>query len=338
MNTVSITRGSFLVALVVTLGLFVSIIPFSAHAATCSFARDLKFGMVGEDVLCLQQYLNASGFTIAETGVGSKGKETDEFKKLTEAALVKWQETNGVTPASGMFGPKSRAAYLILSNNGTTITGVKPTPAPTVSQTIITPNTTHVKPTSTVPVVKTETKSAEEVKAREALKNAISAIEDAENAIDDNADAKDISSAKENLADAKSDLVKAVRIFLKNEYTKSVKSAKDAEDTATNALDTATQAKKKVKDAISSIGKKGGGDYDVAKMLKSARKELKNARNDVHDASENGDNVRKSVKKLDKAEKLLDDAGNAMDNDDENEAGDIINEASDLINDARGLL
>ena len=64
-----------------------------AHAAAaCSFTRDLAVGVAdGEDIRCLQQYLNSTGFTVAPSGVGSRGHETPQFKDLTKAAVAAWQ-------------------------------------------------------------------------------------------------------------------------------------------------------------------------------------------------------------------------------------------------------
>jgi peptidoglycan hydrolase-like protein with peptidoglycan-binding domain len=57
-----------------------SLVALDASAATnCSFTRDLEIGSTGEDVRCLQKYLNANGFKIADSGVGSPGNETSPF-------------------------------------------------------------------------------------------------------------------------------------------------------------------------------------------------------------------------------------------------------------------
>ena len=55
-------------------------------ATACSFAKDLTLGSTGDDVKCLQQYLNAAGYTVATTGVGSSGSETTYFGSLTQMA------------------------------------------------------------------------------------------------------------------------------------------------------------------------------------------------------------------------------------------------------------
>jgi hypothetical protein len=82
----------------------------SSTSGTYVFTRDLKLGSTGADVLALQQYLNAHGFTIATSGSGSPGNETTYFGPSTQAALIKYQIAHGITPANGYFGTKTRAA------------------------------------------------------------------------------------------------------------------------------------------------------------------------------------------------------------------------------------
>ena len=77
---------------------------------TAAFARNLELGMTGEDVKALQQWLNANGYRVASSGPGSPGNETSKFGGATRSALIKFQKANGITPAAGYFGPKTRAA------------------------------------------------------------------------------------------------------------------------------------------------------------------------------------------------------------------------------------
>jgi hypothetical protein len=70
-----------------------------------SFTTALTVGNFGDEVKNLQEYLNQHGFTIAATGPGSAGSETTYFGALTKDALIKFQESSGITPASGYFGP-----------------------------------------------------------------------------------------------------------------------------------------------------------------------------------------------------------------------------------------
>ncbi|MDO8655387.1 MAG: sortase, partial [bacterium] len=82
-----------------------------AHAQSGSpytFTRDLTVGSTGDDVKALQQFLNSHGTQVAATGFGSSGNETTYFGKATRVALIRWQKANGVSPAAGYFGSKSR--------------------------------------------------------------------------------------------------------------------------------------------------------------------------------------------------------------------------------------
>jgi nitrogen fixation protein FixH len=56
------------------------------------FARNLKVGSSGADVLQLQKFLNSNGFIIARTGAGSTGKETTLYGAATKAAVKAFQE------------------------------------------------------------------------------------------------------------------------------------------------------------------------------------------------------------------------------------------------------
>lgn len=87
--------------------------PAGTGSGACTFTRALSQGVsAGNDVKCLQQYLNGAGNAkIAASGAGSPGNETTTFGSLTKAAVAKWQAANGVSPASGYFGTLSQAKY-----------------------------------------------------------------------------------------------------------------------------------------------------------------------------------------------------------------------------------
>lgn len=87
----------------------VTAVPKPVVTNTYQFTRTLSQGMSGDDVEELQKYLNTHGFTIAVFGPGSRGNETRYFGGLTQAALKRFQGANGITPAVGYFGPKTRA-------------------------------------------------------------------------------------------------------------------------------------------------------------------------------------------------------------------------------------
>jgi hypothetical protein len=81
-----------------------------------TFSRFLSFGMTGSDIKQLQIFLNNNGFTVANSGPGSKGKETNYYGPATKAAIVKFQEAHakeiltpqGLKKGNGVFGPATR--------------------------------------------------------------------------------------------------------------------------------------------------------------------------------------------------------------------------------------
>lgn len=102
-----------------------------APATSCTFTRSLTVGVKGDDVKCLQQYLNGAGHQVASSGSGSSGNETTYFGSLTQAAVAKWQAANGVSPAAGYFGPISRAKYSsLVASAPAPAPSPTPTPAP----------------------------------------------------------------------------------------------------------------------------------------------------------------------------------------------------------------
>ncbi len=80
------------------------------------FNRDLKLGDRGPDVKLLQQLLNQWGFTVAVSGPGSPGNESELFGASTRDALIRFQEANravllepyGLSNGTGYFGAASR--------------------------------------------------------------------------------------------------------------------------------------------------------------------------------------------------------------------------------------
>lgn len=76
----------------------------SASANYAPFTKNLSLGSRGDDVARLQQYLEEGGYLTMPAGA-SYGY----FGKLTQKALIAYQKDNDITPASGYFGPKTRA-------------------------------------------------------------------------------------------------------------------------------------------------------------------------------------------------------------------------------------
>jgi peptidoglycan hydrolase-like protein with peptidoglycan-binding domain len=75
----------------------------SGSSMTYDFTSDLTVGSTGADVSSLQQLLINKGYLTAVSA------PTGYFGTLTQAAVAAFQAANGITPAAGYFGPKTRA-------------------------------------------------------------------------------------------------------------------------------------------------------------------------------------------------------------------------------------
>jgi hypothetical protein len=84
-----------------------------------NFTTDLTVGSKGAGVTALQNILVAKGHLVMPVGVAF-----GTFGAATKAAVIKWQMSAGITPASGLVGPKSRAALNAASGISTTGTGM----------------------------------------------------------------------------------------------------------------------------------------------------------------------------------------------------------------------
>lgn len=80
------------------------------------FTQDLELGDSHPEVKLLQQFLNNNGYSVAPSGPGSKGQETEMFGYATRAALARFQRDNSIVPAVGNFGPITRDLINSLSN------------------------------------------------------------------------------------------------------------------------------------------------------------------------------------------------------------------------------
>ncbi len=72
---------------------------------TSAISSDLTVGASGNSVVVLQQALVAQGYLVMPSGVAM-----GYFGSLTKAAVMRWQAAHGV-PATGYFGPLSRAKF-----------------------------------------------------------------------------------------------------------------------------------------------------------------------------------------------------------------------------------
>ncbi len=78
-------------------------------SSTAPFTKNLFLGVLDNEVVRLQQYLNSHGFILAKIGAGSPGKETRYFGPITQSAVARFQKANKIIPSAGYFGPKTRA-------------------------------------------------------------------------------------------------------------------------------------------------------------------------------------------------------------------------------------
>ena len=82
-----------------------------------TFKNNLRLGMLSEDIRYLQRFLNShAGTKVADTGLGSPGRETNYFGALTKAAVIKFQNMYtsevlsqwGLTKGNGYVGQSTR--------------------------------------------------------------------------------------------------------------------------------------------------------------------------------------------------------------------------------------
>ncbi len=92
----------------------------STAAPAASFTKDLTIGSTGADVTALQNWLISGGYSVPAGATGYFGEQT-------KMALAAYQAKVGITPASGYFGPITRAkvnmAAPSTSTTGSTSTG-----------------------------------------------------------------------------------------------------------------------------------------------------------------------------------------------------------------------
>lgn len=290
-----------------------------AEASTCEFTRDLKLNDKGEDVRCLQEYLNSTDYYISLVGAGSKGKETDTFGPKTESSLILWQMANNVSPTQGYFGAKSQAKYKELTKTTQTVT------TPTVNNSnensaLIANLNAQIESLKNQLSNQNQTETKKSTEEKDSIKNikeALNMIKDAEEAIDDS---KDKNEAEDILEDAKEDFYDAVVYFFENNFTKANKLAKNALEEAEEAYEEAG----------------GETEEDEAdEAIEKAISRIDKAESKIEKAEEDDDvDTDDAWDLLEEAEDLLDEAEEAFDDEDYEEAIDIANEAKETADDA----
>ncbi len=101
----------------------VVILAIDPYFPLCEIVRPLTLGSTGEDVRCLQRYLNYAGFSVAAAGPGSRGLESQYFGTFTRQAVMRWQNTfasqvlspSGIVSGTGYWGPLSQGYYVRLA-------------------------------------------------------------------------------------------------------------------------------------------------------------------------------------------------------------------------------
>lgn len=318
-NTYIIKSARYAALGVVTFLLFFigQLSPVSA-ATSCDFTRDLEVGVDGEDVRCLQKYLNDAGFQLAETGPGAPGSETTLFRDGTKAAVIKWQTANSVSPASGYFGTLSRAKYAAISDGASSSSGSSSSSVDAQRAEILA-RIAALQSGGSSSQTTTTTAVSQSVTVK-ALKNAIAAIREAEEQIEDALDdGLGIGRADDRIVDARDDFYSAIEAYLDGNNQRALSMAENAIDNALDAFEDA------------------GGETEedeVEDYLDELADDIDDAWDTVEAADDDGDDVRESEELLEEAEDLLDDAEQALDDGDFDEARDIGDDVEDLIDDA----
>ncbi len=115
-------------------------------AVGASFTTDLTVGSTGPQVVALQQMLVAQGHLVMPAGVAY-----GYFGSLTKAAVMRWQAANGV-PATGYFGPISRAKANGMGGATGTVPGTTIGGGTTVGGSITTPGVEGILTATLAPV------------------------------------------------------------------------------------------------------------------------------------------------------------------------------------------
>ncbi len=306
------------------LGLMITLLPTYSEAASCSFTRNLELGDLGEDVKCLQQYLNGAGYTVSDVGAGSVGKETDEFKSLTKEALIRWQTANKISPASGYFGPLSRGVYERLmkatpsdeTSNNNADKGLADSLLAKLKSLQEKQATEGVSVNATNTSVTT---TADQKSVHNLLKDTLDAVDDAKEAIDESDDADAIEEAEDNLEDAENRLFAGLRSYLSGDYLEAIDILKRALSSAEDAIEEAggSSVKQEAKDLIDEMGDR----LDEVEDL-------------IDEADEEGESVSEAEDLFEEAEDLLDEAEEIYDEEDYDEALDLAEEVEDLLDEA----
>lgn len=82
---------------------------YPSYGTNVTIVRDLTIGSYGADVQALEAFLRARGYMVSQ-GVGY-------FSTATRDGVARFQAASGIFPASGYFGPVTRAYFNMLSGS-----------------------------------------------------------------------------------------------------------------------------------------------------------------------------------------------------------------------------
>lgn len=297
MTITNLQKAVFALALGVSLGTAgVLFAPATADAQAryCTFSRDLWLGSMGEDVRCLQRFLNSNGFTVATWGPGSPGYESTTYGPRTMAAVALWQRSMGY-PVSGTF---TLAAF-------------------------------GGQPYASTPLyddrnLYNDRDDNDRDDAREAIDDAEDAYEDAKDEYDDaRDDNRAVGDAKDFLDDARDDLRDARKEYRDGDYDDAVDSADDAEENADDALD-----------EISGSGSSNNDRDDARDAIEDAEDAIDEAEDEIDEADDRGRDTDDAEDLLEDAEDKYDDAVDAFDDKNYSRAVRLAEDAEELAEDA----
>lgn len=303
------------------------LVPTIARAA-CSFSRDLQNGSTGEDVRCLQKYLNSAGYIVAQSGVGSPGNETSLLRDLTVQAIKKWQTANGVT-ATGYFGSLSRQKYSTLTAIVTASPAASANQAAVATVSVGTPTEIQAKISAILAQIdslKAQREKASKDKitaadAKSANNDVKSAIDSAHSEVDAAyRDHKSVDTANGYLKNAENKLADAKKAYNNGNYDQSVSLSDEAQNLVNNAL--------------REIGSNTVTKSSAKSSLDDAETAIKGAQDKVDAAENEGKNIDVAQNKINDAQTNLNTANNYYDNKDYTNAITYSDKANNLAEDA----
>lgn len=292
-------------------------IPNASAEEKCAFIGDLELGSIGEEVRCLQKYLNRSGFYIADIGAGSIGKETDTFREKTKDAVRRWQVSMGISPATGNFGPLSRATYNVKSVVSSVPVQTTSTIIPGTTSTVTTvPSQSPVSVPIAVPVV---SQSSADKTMKALIKSIKDAMDDAEESIDDaEDDGEDVADMRDMLERARDKFIEGVYLYVTGENAEAETTFKKADSYIENSIEDLD----------------GGDKGEAEEAIADAKEAMLDAQGEIDDAEEDDEDIDEAEDIYSDAKAKYNDAREAFDNDEYEDAVELANDAEDLFEEA----